>query len=114
MVGDAETWLQRAYYTTAVVSAIASALWFLGRGLRNRLAAIEARLDVVEATMVAQKTFQKTIEDLIEREADWKREHERWGEAVMRRLDDGLKGVQAELGEIRTVLLSSGRSRHEG
>lgn len=109
---NAETWLQRAYYTVGTASAIASALWFLGRGLRRRLADIEARLDAVEATMVTQETFQKTITDLIDREADWKREHERWGEAVMRRLDEGLTGVKTELGEIRSVLLN-GRGRRD-
>lgn len=104
--------LQSAYYIVGIVSAVLGGIVFVTARVRKRFADLHSRIDLLEGTMVTQETFRQTIHDLIAREADWKTQHEKWGEAVMARLDDGLGGLKAEVSQIREVLLRATSQRN--
>ena len=110
---DTHGLLQKIYYTVGTLSGICAGVWFLIRSSRSRIAALNARIDHLESQMVTRADFQETIERIMDREDEWKRQHEKWGEEVMRRLDSGLTGLRDEVGEIRQVLLRFSGRDHE-
>ncbi len=93
--------LERASLAIGILSTTAGGVVWALSSARRRLREIEDRILRAERSMVTQETFQKALEDLIDRhDARWT-DHEKTTRALVEGLGEVMRGLRKDVAQIR-------------